>query len=78
MRDTERKAETQTEREAGSVQGARRGTQSQISRITAWAEGGTKPLSHPSCPDFFYIYFLFEIKHRQGEGRREKGKQTPH
>ena len=53
MRDTEieRAAETQAEGEAGSMQGARRGTQSQVSRITPWAEGGVKPLSHPGCPD---------------------------
>ena len=50
MRDTEREAETQAEGEAGSTQGARRGTQSWVSRITPWAEGGAKPLSHPGCP----------------------------
>ena len=47
MRDTE-KAETQAEGEAGSMQEARRGTQ--ISRITPWAEGGAKSLSHLGCP----------------------------
>ena len=26
------------------------GTPSQVSRVTPWAEGGTKPLSHPCCP----------------------------
>ena len=36
MRDTERKAETQAEGEAGSMQGAQRGTQSQVSRITIY------------------------------------------
>ena len=46
----EREAETQVEGEAGSMQGARRGTRSQVSRITPWAEGGAKPLSHPGCP----------------------------
>ena len=51
MRDTEhkREAQTQAEGEAGSMQGARRGTQSQVFRITTWAEGGTKPLSHLGC-----------------------------
>ena len=34
MRDTERKAETQAEGGAGSIQGARCGTQSGDSRIT--------------------------------------------
>ena len=47
MRDTEREAETQAEGEAGSMQEARHGTQSQVSRIKPWAEGGAKPLSHP-------------------------------
>ena len=50
MRDTEREAETQAEGEAGSMQGARHGTQSRVSRITPWAEGVTKPLSHLGCP----------------------------
>ena len=46
MRDTERERETETqaEGEAGSMQGAQCGTQSSVSRITPWAEGGTKPL----------------------------------
>ena len=34
MRDTEREAETQAEGEAGSMQEARRGTRSRVSRIT--------------------------------------------
>ena len=47
MRDTEREreAETQAEGKAGSMQGARRGTQSQVSRIMPWAEGGAKLLT---------------------------------
>ena len=51
MEDTEREreAETQVEGEAGSMQGARRGTRSRVSRIMPWAEGSTKPLSHPGC-----------------------------
>ncbi|XP_035565703.1 AP-1 complex-associated regulatory protein isoform X3 [Canis lupus baileyi] len=40
----------QAEGEAGAMQGAQRGTQSQVPRITPWAEGGAKPLSHPGCP----------------------------
>ena len=43
---------TQVEGEAGSLQGAQRGTQSRVSRITPWAEGGAKPLSHLSCPPY--------------------------
>ena len=50
MRDREREAETQAEGEAGSMQGARWGTRSQDPRITTWAEGGAKPLSHPGIP----------------------------
>ena len=34
------------EGEAGSMQGAQRGTRSWVPRITPWAEGGAKPLSH--------------------------------
>ena len=50
MRDTEKEAETRAEGEAGSMQGARRGTRSRVSRVTPWAEGGAKLLSHPGCP----------------------------
>ena len=46
----EREAETQAEGEAGSMQGARCGIPSRVSRITPWAEGGAKLLSHPGCP----------------------------
>ena len=54
-RERERKAETQAEGEAGSIQGARCGTRYQDSRITPWAEGGAKPLSHPGCPFFYFL-----------------------
>ena len=52
MRDSEREknAETQVEGEAGSVQEAWRGTRSRVSKITPWAEGSAKPLSHLGCP----------------------------
>ena len=50
MTDTQREAETQAGGEAGSMQGAGRGTQSWVSRIMPWAEGGAKPLSHLGCP----------------------------
>ena len=53
-REREREAETQAEGEAGSMQGARCGTQSQVSRITPWAEGGAKLLSHPGCPQLLF------------------------
>ena len=53
IRDTEREAETQAEGEAGSTQGARHETRSRVSRITPWAEGGAKSLSHPGCPHLY-------------------------
>ena len=43
-------AETQAEGEAGSMQGARCGTRSWVSRIMPWAKGRTKPLSHLGRP----------------------------
>ena len=51
MRDTQKKRETETqaEGEAGSPQGAH-----QDPRITSWAEGGAKPLSHPAALCFVY------------------------
>ena len=48
--DIERETETQAEGETGSMQGARSGTRSQVSRIPPWAEGSAKPLSHRGCP----------------------------
>ena len=51
MRDTGWGAETQAEGEAGPMQGVGWGTRSPVSRITTWAEGGAKPLSHPGCPN---------------------------
>ena len=54
MRETERKAETQAEEEAGSMQGALLGTQSRVSRVTPWTEGGAKLLSHPGCSCFLF------------------------
>ena len=46
-----REAETQAEGEAGSMQEARCGTRSRDSRITPWAKGSAKPLSHPGIPN---------------------------
>ena len=40
MRDTAQEREAETQGEAGFMQGARHGTQSWVSRITTWAEGG--------------------------------------
>ena len=52
MRDTEREGETETqaEGEAGSMQGARRGTRSRHPGVTPWAEGGAQPLSYQGVP----------------------------
>ena len=49
-REREREAETQAEGEAGSMQGGGYRTRSRDSRITPWAEGRRKPLSHPGIP----------------------------
>ena len=46
----EREAETQAEGGAGSMEGAWRGTQFRVSRITPWAKGSAKLLSHQGCP----------------------------
>ena len=54
--EKQREAETQAEGEAGSMLEAWHGTRSQVSGITPWAEGGSKPLSHPGCP---IIHFHF-------------------
>ena len=48
---TERGRDT-GEGEAGSMQGAQRGIGSRVSRITPWAEGGAKPLSHRAALDY--------------------------
>uniref|UniRef100_A0A8I3PXY9 KRR-R motif-containing protein 1 n=1 Tax=Canis lupus familiaris TaxID=9615 RepID=A0A8I3PXY9_CANLF len=59
----ERGAERQAEGEAGSTQGARHGTPSWDSRITPWAEGGTKLLSHPGIPHIS----IFKSVHKKGK-----------
>ena len=46
----EKEAETQAEGEAGSMQGAGRGTRPSVSRVTPMPEGGAKSLSHWGCP----------------------------
>ena len=38
------------------MQGALRGTRFWVSRITPWAEGHTKPLSHPGCPVYTLMF----------------------
>ena len=32
-----------------------------VSRITPWAEGSAKPLSHPGCPIFRYFNVKFRV-----------------
>ena len=56
MRDTHREAETQAEREAGSLQGVRCGTRSQDSRITPWAEGRHPAAEPPRRPKRLVFY----------------------
>ena len=83
MRDTEREAETQAEGEAGSMQGARHGTLSWVSRIMPWAKGGAKPLSHWGCPIFIYFLnfiYLFRKdteRERERQRHRQREKQAP-
>ena len=49
MAERDREREREREREVGSMQGTQPGTRSQVSRITPWAEGGAKLLSHLGC-----------------------------
>ena len=51
-REREREAETHTKGEAGSMWGARCGTQSWNSRISPGPKAGAKLLSHPGIPYF--------------------------
>ena len=50
MIDIEREAETQAEGEAGSLQGAQRGTRSQVSGIAPWAKGRRQTAVPPRDP----------------------------
>ena len=53
-----REAKTQAEGEACCIQGAQCGTKSWVSRITPWAKGSAKLLSHPGCPKFSFSNYL--------------------
>ena len=55
MRDREREGREQAEGEAGSMQGAWRGTWFRVSRIRPWADGDAKLLSHPGIPILKYL-----------------------
>ena len=52
----ERQRHRQREKQA-SMLGAGHGTQSWVSRITPWAKGGSKPLSHLGCPEFSSVIY---------------------
>ena len=54
----EREAETQADGEAGSTQGAPRGTWFRVFRITHQAAGGANPLRHQGCPDLRFLIFV--------------------
>ena len=54
--EREREAETQAEGEAGSMQGARRGTRSRVSRIASWAKGRRQTAEPPRDPCRFLFY----------------------
>ena len=54
QREREREREAETEGEVGSMQGARCGTQSWVPRITSWAEGSAKLLSHRGGPEYMF------------------------
>ena len=67
-----KRAKTQrADGEAGSMQEARCGTRSRVSRITPQAAGGAKPLRHRGC-----LVFLFE-GHVSAVGARGRGLPTP-
>ena len=61
MRDREREGEREAEREVGSMQGARCGTRSRVSRIAPWAKGRRQTAAPPRDPylfifkDFIYL-----------------------
>ena len=57
----EREAETQAEGEAGSMQGARRGTQSQVSKIRPWAKGRCSTAVPPRDPHAMTFKFCFHV-----------------
>ena len=77
MRDTERGAETQAEGEAGSMQGALRGTGSRVSRITPWVEGSAQPwpAGLPGSFFFFFLIFYLFIHERHRERGRDTGRE---
>ena len=78
MRDRERERERQRHRQREKqvpCKGARHGTQSQVSRIRPWAEGGSKPLSHLGCPVLTDLFQRERVHVRSQRGRGEREKQ---
>ena len=66
MEDTQREAETQAEREAGSPQGVRCGTRSWDPGSCPEPRADAQPLSHPGVLVFIlykikYLYFYIQI-----------------
>ena len=55
-RETQREAETQEEGEAGSMPGARRGTQFRDSKIAPWAKGRRQTSEPPRDPLHLCFY----------------------
>ena len=60
MRDTERGRDT-GRGEAGSMQGARCGTQSQDPRVMTWAQGRCSTMEPPGIPKEVSFFFFFKI-----------------
>ena len=54
IHETQRERETETEGEAGSMQGARCGTRSWVPRVRPWAEGKHPTVSHLGIPDLYF------------------------
>ena len=69
MRNTQREAETQAEGEAGSMEGARRGTRFWDFRITPWAKGRRSTTEPPRCPG---LEFLLKTDRVTGELSRQR------
>ena len=79
MRDTQREAETQAEREASSMQRAW-WIRSWVSRTMPWAEGRRQTAGPPGLPSFFKDFFknLFMRHTGKKQRHRQREKQAPH
>ena len=62
-----REAETQAEGEAGSMQGARRGTRSRDSRMAPWAKGRCQTSEPPRDP-LKALFMCYSFKLRSSAG----------